>query len=98
MAENYTITKSFVTIPYTPNRDDRTDQFSDFGTKNEVIANSNEGTMYFLKDSTEHIILTGSWFDEDPEVSPLHLVKENGEWKVKSGHFTPLHSGSGIPN
>ena len=84
MAENYTITKSFVTIPYTPNRDDRTDQFSDFGTKNEVIANSNEGTMYFLKDSTEHIILTGSWFDEDPEVSPLHLVKENGEWKLNN--------------
>ena len=84
MAENYIITKSFVTIPYTPNRDDRTDQFSDFGTKNEVIANSNEGTMYFLKDSTEHIILTGSWFDEDPEVSPLHLVKENGEWKLNN--------------
>ena len=26
------------------------------------------------------------------------FVKEKGEWKVKSGHFTPLHSGSGIPN
>ena len=26
------------------------------------------------------------------------FVKEKGKWKVKSGHFTPLHSGSGIPN
>jgi len=26
------------------------------------------------------------------------FVKEKGSWKVKSGHFTPLHSGSGIPN
>ncbi|MBT4635004.1 MAG: DUF4440 domain-containing protein [Candidatus Marinimicrobia bacterium] len=26
------------------------------------------------------------------------LVKENGDWKVKSGDFTPLHSGSGIPD
>ena len=49
-----------------------------------MIANSNEGTMYFLKDSTEHIILTGSWFDEDPEVSPLHLIKEDGEWKLNN--------------
>ena len=39
--------------------------------------------MYFVKDQTEHIILTGSWFNEDPEVNPLHLIKfrertENG--------------------
>ena len=26
------------------------------------------------------------------------FVKEKGNWKVKAGHFTPLHSGSGIPN
>ena len=26
------------------------------------------------------------------------FLKEKGKWKVKSGHFTPLHSGSGIPN
>ena len=26
------------------------------------------------------------------------LVKEKGGWKIKSGHFTPLYSGSGIPN
>ena len=26
------------------------------------------------------------------------LVKEDGGWKVKSGDFTPLHSGSGIPD
>ena len=26
------------------------------------------------------------------------FIKEKGKWKVKSGHFTPLHSGSGIPN
>jgi len=25
------------------------------------------------------------------------FVKEKGSWKVKAGHFTPLHSGSGIP-
>ena len=26
------------------------------------------------------------------------LMKENGDWKVKAGHYTPLHSGSGIPD
>ena len=26
------------------------------------------------------------------------LVKENGSWKIKSGHFTQLHGGSGVPN
>ena len=26
------------------------------------------------------------------------LVKEGNKWKVKSGSFTPLHSGSGIPD
>ena len=26
------------------------------------------------------------------------FVKEGGNWKVKSGHFTQLHGGSGIPN
>ena len=26
------------------------------------------------------------------------FVKEKGGWKIKSGHFTPLYSGSGIPN
>ena len=26
------------------------------------------------------------------------FVKEKGNWKVKAGHYTPLHSGSGIPN
>jgi ketosteroid isomerase-like protein len=26
------------------------------------------------------------------------LVKEGKKWKVKSGSFTPLHSGSGIPD
>jgi len=26
------------------------------------------------------------------------FVKEEGGWKIKSGHFTPLYSGSGIPN
>lgn len=25
------------------------------------------------------------------------FLKENGNWKVKSGHFSPLHSGTGIP-
>ena len=25
------------------------------------------------------------------------FVKEKGSWKVKAGHYTPLHSGSGIP-
>ena len=78
MTDNYKIEKSIVTIPYTPNRDDRTDLFTDAGTKNQVISASNEGTVYFIKDSTEHIILTGSWFDEEPEVNPLHFVKENG--------------------
>ena len=26
------------------------------------------------------------------------FVKEGSSWKVKSGHFSPLHSGSGVPN
>ena len=26
------------------------------------------------------------------------LVTEKGQWKIKAGHFTPLHSGSGIPD
>ena len=26
------------------------------------------------------------------------FIKEEGGWKIKSGHFTPLYSGSGIPN
>ena len=26
------------------------------------------------------------------------FVKEAGAWKVKAGHYTPLHSGSGIPD
>ena len=28
----------------------------------------------------------------------IDIVKENGGWKVKSGNYTPLHSGSGIPD
>ncbi len=84
MSKNYTLTQSFVDVPYTSNRDDRTDKWSDSGTKNQVIANSNEGTMYFAKDQTEHIILTGSWFNEDPEVNPLHLIKEDGKWKLNN--------------
>ena len=84
MSKNYTLTQSFVDVPYTSNRDDRTDKWSDSGTKNQVIANSNEGTMYFVKDQTEHIILTGSWFNEEPEVNPLHLIKEDGKWKLNN--------------
>ena len=84
MTDNYTIEKSIVTIPYTSNRDDRTDLFTDAGTKNKVISSSNEGTVYFIKDSTEHIILTGTWFDEEPEVNPLHFIKENGEWVLNN--------------
>ena len=26
------------------------------------------------------------------------FVTEGGNWKIKSGHFSPLHSGSGIPD
>ena len=28
----------------------------------------------------------------------FNLMKENGSWKIKSGHFTQLHGGSGVPN
>ncbi len=84
MTNNYTIEKSIVIVPYEVNRDDRTDKFSAAGTKNAVISNAAEGTFYFTKNSTEQIILTGSWFDEDPEVNPLHLVKEEGEWKLNN--------------
>ena len=32
-------------------------------------------------------------------VSTLHSDGTmNGDWKVKSGNYTPLHSGSGIPD
>ena len=84
MSDNYTIEKSIVIVPYEVNRDDRTDRFTDSGTKNEVISNAAEGTIYFVKNSTEHIILPGSWFDEDPEVSPLHFIKKDGKWELNS--------------
>ena len=84
MSDNYTIEKSIVIVPYEVNRDDRTDRFTDAGTKNEVISNAAEGTIYFVKNSTEHIILPGSWFDEDPEVSPLHFIKKDGKWELNS--------------
>ena len=84
MTNNYTIEKSIVIVPYEVNRDDRTDKFTDAGTKNEVISNAAEGTIYFVKNSTEHIILPGSWFDEDPEVSPLHFIKKDGKWELNS--------------
>ena len=84
MTDNYKIEKSIVAIPYVSNRDDRTDLFTDAGTKNQVISSSNEGTVYFIKDSTEHIILTGTWFNEEPEVNPLHFIKENGEWTLNN--------------
>ena len=35
--------------------------------------------------------------DYRTRVSQL-LVVEDGQWKVKAGHYSPLHSGSGIPN
>ena len=84
MADNYTINSSTITLPYEVNRSDRTDLFTDKGTKNEVISNAAEGTIYFVKNSTEHIILPGSWFDEDPEVSPLHFIKKDGKWELNS--------------
>ena len=42
MTDNYKIENSIVTNPSTPNRDDRTDLFTDSGTKNQVISASNE--------------------------------------------------------
>ena len=84
MADNYTINSSTITLPYEVNRSDRTDLFTDKGTKNEVASNAAEGTVYFVKNSTEHIIFPGSWFDEDPEVSPLHFIKIDGEWELNS--------------
>lgn len=84
MADNYTINSSTITLPYEVNRSDRTDLFTDKGTKNEVASNAAEGTIYFVKNSTEHIIFPGSWFDEDPEVSPLHFIKKDGKWELNS--------------
>ena len=84
MADNYTINSSTITLPYEVNRSDRTDLFTDKGTKNEVASNAAEGTVYFVKNSTEHIIFPGSWFDEDPEVSPLHFIKKDGKWELNS--------------
>ena len=84
MADNYTINSSTITLPYEVNRSDRTDLFTDKGTKNEVASNAAEGTVYFVKNSTEHIIFPGSWFDEDPEVSPLHFIKIDGKWELNS--------------
>ena len=86
MSKNYTLTQSFVDVPYEINRDDRTIKWSpdSTGLENNVIFNSGEGTVYFVKNSTEHIILPGSWFDEDPEVSPLHFIKKDGKWELNS--------------
>ena len=86
MSDNYSIKKYFVTVPYESNRDDRTIKWSpdSTGLENAVISNSGEGTVYFVKNSIEQIILTGSWFDEEPEVNPLHLIKEDDEWKLNN--------------
>lgn len=35
--------------------------------------------------------------DYRTRVSQVFII-EKGQWKIKSGHFSPLHSGSGIPN
>ena len=35
--------------------------------------------------------------DYRTRVSQLFVV-EDGQWKIKAGHYTPLHSGSGIPD
>ena len=86
MSDNYSIKKYFVNVPYESNRDDRTIKWSpdSTGLENAVISNSGEGTVYFVKNSIEQIILTGSWFDEEPEVNPLHLIKEDDEWKLNN--------------
>ncbi len=35
--------------------------------------------------------------DYRTRVSQVSVI-EKGKWKIKSGHFSPLHSGSGIPD
>tara|TARA_B100000686_G_scaffold355357_1_gene473420 strand:- start:11277 stop:11747 length:471 start_codon:yes stop_codon:yes gene_type:complete len=63
-----------------------------------------ETSPKFPKIAVAYFYLTGSYtiggvtkHDYRTRVSSL-LITENGKWKIRLSDFTPLHSGSGIPN
>ena len=81
-------------------------------TKNQVPSNKFDFTPRYIevdvlekgKYAVAYYYLVGSYTIRGVTKSDYRtrvcqvLVKEGMNWKVKSGDFTPLHSGSGIPD
>ena len=81
-------------------------------TKNQVASNRFNFTPRYIevdileegKYAVAYYYLVGSYTINGATKSDYRtrvcqvLVKEGKNWKVKSGDFTPLHSGSGIPD
>ena len=81
-------------------------------TKNQVSSNRFDFTPRYIevdileegKYAVAYYYLLGTYTINDVTKSDYRtrvcqvLVKEGKNWKVKSGDFTPLHSGSGIPD
>ena len=81
-------------------------------TKNQVASNRFDFTPRYIevdileegKYAVAYYYLVGTYTINDVTKSDYRtrvcqvLVKEGKHWKVKSGNFTPLHSGSGIPD
>ena len=81
-------------------------------TKNQVASNRFNFTPRYIevdileegKYAVAYCYLVGTYTINDITKSDYRtrvcqvLVKEGKNWKVKSGDFTPLHSGSGIPD
>ena len=81
-------------------------------TKNQVASNRFDFTPRYIevdileegKYAVAYYYLVGTYTINDVTKSDYRtrvcqvLVKEGKDWKVKSGDFTPLHSGSGIPD
>ena len=81
-------------------------------TKNQVASNRFNFTPRYIevdileegKYAVAYYYLVGSYTINGETKSDYRtrvcqvLVKEGKNWKVKSGDFTPLHSGSGIPD
>ena len=81
-------------------------------TKNQVASNRFDFTPRYIevdileegKYAVAYYYLVGTYTINDVTKNDYRtrvcqvLVKEGKNWKVKSGDFTPLHSGSGIPD